>query len=656
MGLSGMSGLSGLSGIAGGATEKTLLPDIDNYLLKNAATTNYGTQVTIQARASATAERAIIIKPDFSSIAAGAVLTSVKLYLKITAIIVGPITFTLNAILAANDGWTETGSTWDTKDGAAAWAGDTGANGGDDAGCSVSGTDFNATALGSFVVQNSVADQEYEIVLNLAQMQAMLTANYGILLRSNTNATVQFHSAEAVVAANHPRLVLKGFFNLVDKDWSKNAGSWSTVYGKYRHVPAISGATPLAAIVHITDTQGDPTGIACAVADINARTYYPAPDAVVLTGDLTQDGTQAQLQAVKDALDLLTVAPYKPVVGGHDISAEAGDECGHFWYNVFGALSYTYSWTIGNILCMVEDSEAPYGGWGTALNSAEHMAWIDAQLAANPTKVLLFFCHYSFNQFRDGGDAQTFFKDRADIRAKLEAHAMPVIEFSGHAHVYAVSNLNGVVYTVAGDSDGHGNYHYVKVFADRVEFYVVKLSDFVLASPPFADHWPTSSDSTHAVGIYSYGLPLERNFKIDLTSGTLDFLGGLSIYSQYSGANFTFLANIYMFGEDAYGGSLAGLVFRYADVNNYYDAILDTAGTLSLRKIVNGAVTVLQTETVTANLLTTYELKVITNGTSIKVYLDTTLIIDTTDATFATGQVGLKCYYAMTDFSSMAVA
>ena len=108
--------------------------------------------------------------------------------------------------------------------------------------------------------------------------------------------------------------------------------------------------------------------------------------------------------------------------------------------------------------------------------------------------------------------------------------------------------------------------------------------------------------------------------------------------------------------HNSVGESFAGVVFRYQDGDNYYDVMLDSAtDAIRLEKKHNGSITQLSSASTTINLDTAYQLKVIAQESSIKVYLDNVLKIDTTDSTFASGKVGLKTYRALASYDNVSV-
>jgi len=182
----------------------------DSMTYQPAPGDNWGNYTSILMENFATEYMRGLIKFDLSSLS-GATITSANLYLYNLTDTQSSKSFGVNAILSANSGWTELGSCHDYAVGTTRWAGDTGNDGGSDAGCGVSGTDFNGTALGSWTTGEADAvGTEYNISLTVSQVQAWLTANYGLVARMITASG----SANEVASSDHattgyrPKLVI----------------------------------------------------------------------------------------------------------------------------------------------------------------------------------------------------------------------------------------------------------------------------------------------------------------------------------------------------------------------------------------------------------------------------------------------------------------
>lgn len=141
-----------------------------------------------------------LLKFDFSSLPEGSVILSATLSLWNDLVRGGTATVTAHRILPANSGWTE-GATWNYAiPSSQRWAGDTGGDGGADAGCSVSGADYSATALGaSDWASSEPVGTRHDFVLNVAEVEAMRADNHGLVLF--TAATARYAD---IATSDHP--------------------------------------------------------------------------------------------------------------------------------------------------------------------------------------------------------------------------------------------------------------------------------------------------------------------------------------------------------------------------------------------------------------------------------------------------------------------
>lgn len=119
------------------------------------------------------------------------------------------------------------------------------------------------------------------------------------------------------------------------------------------------------------DTNG---ALSRAVAAINAM--VPRPDAVLVTGDMTNDGTEDQYPALRDRLDALTV-PYFPILGNHD-----GREAARATFADLPFVpkegDFCYRVDLGGISIVALDSHVP-GAAGGEIGKSQ-LAWLDAEL------------------------------------------------------------------------------------------------------------------------------------------------------------------------------------------------------------------------------------------------------------------------------------
>jgi hypothetical protein len=95
-----------------------------------------------------------------------------------------------------------------------------------------------------------------------------------------------------------------------------------------------------------------------------------------------------------------------------------------------------------------------------------------------------------------------------------------------------------------------------------------------------------------------------------------------------------------------------GAIARYRNDQNYYYLTLRSGNTLSLRKLVNGAITVIGSVPLIVSAGSWYELRLEVIGTALRAYRNGTLVIQATDTTHVSGRVGLMTYKAAAEFDN----
>jgi hypothetical protein len=95
-----------------------------------------------------------------------------------------------------------------------------------------------------------------------------------------------------------------------------------------------------------------------------------------------------------------------------------------------------------------------------------------------------------------------------------------------------------------------------------------------------------------------------------------------------------------------------GVMARYVDDANYYYLSLRSTNTVSLRKLTNGAITVLGTYSLPVTLGNWYQLRIEAVGTQIRGYVNGFLVAEATDTTHARGAAGPITYRAAVDFDN----
>jgi hypothetical protein len=97
-----------------------------------------------------------------------------------------------------------------------------------------------------------------------------------------------------------------------------------------------------------------------------------------------------------------------------------------------------------------------------------------------------------------------------------------------------------------------------------------------------------------------------------------------------------------------------GVMARYVDDRNYYYLTLRSSNTVSLRKLVDGAVTVLDTAALTVTPATWYSLRLDAVGGELRAYVNGRLLLETTDASHPRGTAGPVMFKAAVDYDDFS--
>lgn len=185
------------------------------------------------------------------------------------------------------------------------------------------------------------------------------------------------------------------------------------------------------------DTLG---ALKAAIAQLNALT--PRPDAVAITGDLTDFGTSEEYAEVRGVLDTLTL-PWFAIAGNHDSRPafrDAFKDCA--WIDP-DAPFIQWSEERFPVRLIGLDSTIPEQPWGELCEN--RLAWLREQLAAYPTKpTIVMLHHHPFISGIDHMDRQNL-RD-ADALANVLNDAPQVVRvLCGHVHRFMVSQLGRTI-------------------------------------------------------------------------------------------------------------------------------------------------------------------------------------------------------------------
>ncbi|WP_010665633.1 outer membrane protein assembly factor BamB family protein [Marinilabilia salmonicolor] len=199
-------------------------------------------------------------------------------------------------------------------------------------------------------------------------------------------------------------------------------------------VVAFSACKPASeslSIAHLTDIHVSPGSEAEAnlievIDDINAA----KPDFVVVTGDLTNTGSNAELMAVKKVLDRLNV-PYYAIPGNHETnwSESAGLKFNELWGND------RFIFTTDDFL-FVGFNTGPYMKMGDGHVKQEDLKWLKRVLnnLENKDKTLVIMAHYPLAEGLDNWTHVVGLLKEHDCRLTL----------CGHGHRIKLLNFDGI--------------------------------------------------------------------------------------------------------------------------------------------------------------------------------------------------------------------
>ena len=177
-------------------------------------------------------------------------------------------------------------------------------------------------------------------------------------------------------------------------------------------------------------------------------------DAVLVSGDLTDDGNGRSYERIRELLAPLD-HPVFVLTGNHD-DREALRE----YFVLPGASTgkigepFRYTAQIGGLRLIACDTTIPGEGAGTL--SGEHRAWIDFQLAADPVTPALVAMHHppidvGIKQLDvDYGMRKT---DRAALGDLLARHPQALRVAAGHVHRACSGMLGGCAVVTAASTD-----------------------------------------------------------------------------------------------------------------------------------------------------------------------------------------------------------
>ena len=196
---------------------------------------------------------------------------------------------------------------------------------------------------------------------------------------------------------------------------------------------------------HIRMGHGDKQAAAALAAAVRKLDELrTAPDAVLVSGDLSDDGSPRTYERVRELLAPLSV-PVFVMSGNHD-DREALREYFLLPGSSTGSAGEPFRYTaqIGGLRIVACDTTIP--GRGDGELSGEHRAWIDFQLAADPVTPVLLAMHHppiDVGIRRLDVDYGMPATDRAALADLLARNPQVLRVTAGHVHRVCAGTLGG---------------------------------------------------------------------------------------------------------------------------------------------------------------------------------------------------------------------
>jgi Icc protein len=214
-------------------------------------------------------------------------------------------------------------------------------------------------------------------------------------------------------------------------------------------------------IAHMTDLHLRPRGLACyRVSDTNMfaerairalKSLVPAPDALVITGDLTDRSDPREYALARSLLSRLAMPVYL-IPGNHDSSNDMRREMAGFpglANGVDGKICYTAE--IGGVRLIALDSHLP-GKPAGELGQAQ-LSWLDATLAEDRRPTLIALHHPPAPSGIQHMDAMGL-TDAPALADVVSKHDHVERFMCGHLHRPIIASFAGRIMTLA-PSTGH---------------------------------------------------------------------------------------------------------------------------------------------------------------------------------------------------------
>jgi 3',5'-cyclic AMP phosphodiesterase CpdA len=185
---------------------------------------------------------------------------------------------------------------------------------------------------------------------------------------------------------------------------------------------------------------------ALAAAVSHLKTFKPAPDLVLATGDLVHKGTAKNYRALRRHLDKLKLPVYV-IPGNHDDRELLRDTFADWGYLPTEGKFLHYTVEDHPLRLIGLDTVNPGSDGG--MICTQRLQWLDARLAEGPGRPTVIFMHHPPFKTGIGFMDRPFFMGAAAMEAVVRRHPQVERVICGHVHRPINLGWGGAVATVA---------------------------------------------------------------------------------------------------------------------------------------------------------------------------------------------------------------
>lgn len=188
--------------------------------------------------------------------------------------------------------------------------------------------------------------------------------------------------------------------------------------------------------------------------DLRALWLVEGPPAFcVAPGDIVDTGAPENYKLAKrDLAAQLGNIPFYPGIGNHEFHPESREDSTHTAaeFSAMWGKPVRYTWTVGNVLCIMLDQPNPYGPGQRRENtqvifSDETLSFLETALAEHYKQLAIIFAHCPLrdtvldrdpeaNVDDDSQDPFFYVENSQEVRSILARHKNAALYISGHTH------------------------------------------------------------------------------------------------------------------------------------------------------------------------------------------------------------------------------